>query len=241
MARKRPRFSALEQALARSHPNVRNPRDAILRGDVLVNGIVRTNPASLVRGDASITLRRPTSLRGRSKLAFALDGFDVDVRDRIALDVGAAAGGFTLALLEAGARRVYAVDAGYGQLRGSLRADLRVVNLEATNLAQLDRRLVPETIEVVTFDLSYLALSSAAPQLARVDLAQHADAIALVKPQFELHRSHLPTSRRELDDAARSATDGFTAAGWRVLAVVDSPTRGSGGAFELLLHAQRAG
>jgi 23S rRNA (cytidine1920-2'-O)/16S rRNA (cytidine1409-2'-O)-methyltransferase len=241
MARRRPRFTTLEQALGRIHPDLRDPRNAILRGDVLVDGIARTNPSSLVPRDASLALRRPTPLRGRSKLAFALDAFRVDACDRIALDVGAAAGGFTLALLDAGARCVYAVDAGHGQLRGSLRADPRVVNLEATNLAHLDRQLVPDRIDVVTFDLSYLALRDAAPQLDRVHLAGDADAIALIKPQFELHRRHLPASRQDLDDAALLASDGFTSAGWHVVGIVDSPWRGSGGAVELLLHAQRAG
>jgi 23S rRNA (cytidine1920-2'-O)/16S rRNA (cytidine1409-2'-O)-methyltransferase len=206
---------------------------------VLVDGLVRTNPASLVRRDAPIALRKPARLRGTAKLAFALKAFAVDAQDRAALDVGAAAGGFTVALLEAGARRVYAIDAGHGQLRGSLRADPRVVNLEATNVACLDRRLVPETIDVVVFDLSYLALGDAVPQLGRIGVAPGADAIALVKPQFELHRSQMPVLRADLDAAARSAAAGFRRAGWQVVAVADSPVRGSGGARELLVHARR--
>jgi 23S rRNA (cytidine1920-2'-O)/16S rRNA (cytidine1409-2'-O)-methyltransferase len=207
MARRRERLLALEHELARVHPEVHDPRAAIRRGDVLVDGIVRTNPASLVRRGASVTLRRPHPLRGRAKLAFALAAFGVVVRERTALDVGAGAGGFTLALLEAGARRVYAVDAGHGQLRGSLRIDARIVNLESTNLARLERRLVPETIDVVVFDLSYLALREAAGQLTRIDLAADAQAIALVKPQFDLGRARLPMSRKDLDDAARSAAE----------------------------------
>jgi 23S rRNA (cytidine1920-2'-O)/16S rRNA (cytidine1409-2'-O)-methyltransferase len=239
MARKRQRLRALEQELTRVYPEVQGPRESILRGDVLVDGIVRSNPASLVRRNAAITLRQPRSLRGRTKLAFALQTLDLDVRNRKALDIGAGAGGFTLALLEAGARCVYAVDAGHGQLLGSLRLDPRVVNLEATNLAVLGSRLVPETIDVVTFDLSYLELRDAVPQLAGIHLADDADAVALVKPQFELRRSHLPMSRRDLDDAARLAAEGFTAAGWSIAAVADSPVRGAGGAIELLLHARR--
>jgi 23S rRNA (cytidine1920-2'-O)/16S rRNA (cytidine1409-2'-O)-methyltransferase len=238
MSRRR-RLRALEQELRRIHPEVQNPRETILRGDVVVDGITRTNPASLVRSDAAITVRKPRSLRGRTKLASGLQMFDVDDCNRTALDIGAGTGGFTLALLEAGARRVYAVDAGHGQLLGSLRLDPRVVNLEATNLAVLGPQFVPETIDVVAFDLSYLGLRDAVPQLAGIHLADDADAIALVKPQFELRRSHLPMSRQDLDEAARVAAEGFTASGWHIAAIADSPVSGAGGAIELLLHARR--
>jgi 23S rRNA (cytidine1920-2'-O)/16S rRNA (cytidine1409-2'-O)-methyltransferase len=216
MSRRR-RLRALEQELRRIHPEVQDPRETILRGDVVVDGITRTNPASLVRSDAAITVRKPRSLRGRTKLASGLQMFDVDVCNRTALDIGAGTGGFTLALLEAGARRVYAVDAGHGQLLGSLRLDPRVVNLEATNLAVLGPQFVPETIDVVAFDLSYLGLRDAVPQLAGIHLADDAD----------------------LDEAARVAAEGFTASGWHIAAIADSPVSGAGGAIELLLHARR--
>src|SRR5207302_2622448 len=157
-----------------------------------VDGIVRTNPATLVRAGASISLREDVVLRGERKLEAALAAFALDVRGRVALDAGAAAGGFTRILLAAGARRVYAVDAGHGQLLGSLRQDPRVVNLEATNLGDLTRELVPDTIEVVTLDLSYLALADAVPQLEALRLDPQADAVALVKPQFELGLARPP-------------------------------------------------
>src|SRR5439155_6075463 len=131
------------------------------------------------REGAAITLRIDEPLRGEAKLKAALESFEIIVENRIALDVGAAAGGFTRALLDAGARRVYAVDAGHGQLLGSLRQDERVVNLEATNLALLDRALVPDTIDLVTLDLSYLSLAAAVPQLESIWLAAGAEAVAL--------------------------------------------------------------
>jgi 23S rRNA (cytidine1920-2'-O)/16S rRNA (cytidine1409-2'-O)-methyltransferase len=108
-------------------------------------------------------LRTPQPLAGEAKLRAALAAFAPAVQGRIALDVGAAAGGFTRVLLEAGARRVYAVDAGFGQLLGSLRQDPRVVNLERTNLGVLDAALVPDPIELVTIDVSYISLASAVP------------------------------------------------------------------------------
>jgi 23S rRNA (cytidine1920-2'-O)/16S rRNA (cytidine1409-2'-O)-methyltransferase len=231
---------ALVDELVRTHPWLENPKERILSGDVRVDGVVRTNPASLVRVGASIVVGTRAPLRGERKLEAALDAFRVHVVGRVALDVGAAAGGFTRVLLRAGARRVYAVDAGHGQLLGSLRQDSRVVNLEATNLGELDRALIPEAVDLATIDLSYLPLHEAVPQLERVEFAHQADAIALVKPQFELGLGSPPTSDEEFAEAVRRARAAFTGAGWAVRAVIESPVRGAHGAVEFLLHARRS-
>src|SRR3712207_2459095 len=108
----------------------------LVDGRVLVDGFPVRNPRSLVNARARVELVARERLRGEVKLGRALALLHVDVRGRVALDVGAAAGGFTKALLAAGARRVYAVDTGHGQLLGSLRQDPRVVNLERTNLGE---------------------------------------------------------------------------------------------------------
>jgi 23S rRNA (cytidine1920-2'-O)/16S rRNA (cytidine1409-2'-O)-methyltransferase len=198
------------------------------------------NPASLVRTDAAIAIVPVPALRGEAKLIAALERFDVPVHDRVALDLGAAAGGFTRVLLRAGAARVYAVDAGYGQLLGSLRQDPRVVNLERTNVGALNRLLVPDEIDVVAADLSYLPLGTAVGQVTgRVSLARDADLLGLVKPQFELGRSSAPTTAEELDAAVQAAIVGVEAAGWAVRGTMESPARGSRGAVEFLLHADR--
>ena len=157
---------------------------------------------------------------------------------RIALDVGAAAGGFTTVLLERGAVRVYAVDAGHGQLLGSLRQDPRVVNLEATNVAELSARLVPDAIEVVTVDVSYLSLSAAVAQLGALPIAPGADLVGLVKPMFELRLERDPPDTERVAEAGRVAAGGVARAGWQVLGVIPSPVRGARGARELLLHAR---
>ena len=217
-----------------------DPVAAILAGHVLVDGRIVTNPRSLVRSDAAVVVRDPQPLRGETKLRGALAGLDVPVAGRIALDLGAAAGGFTRALLAAGARRVYAVDAGHGQLRGSLRQDARVVNLESVNLGSLDRRLVPDAIDLVTMDLSYLAVASAVGQLDRVSLAPDADLVALVKPMFELRLAHAPRDRRAVLDALGHAAAGIEQAGWRVCGHLDSPVPGARGAVEVFMHARRA-
>jgi 23S rRNA (cytidine1920-2'-O)/16S rRNA (cytidine1409-2'-O)-methyltransferase len=234
----RPRLRRLREELVRAHPKIDNPEQVILRGLVLVGGRVITNPSSLVR-EGSFTIRQGKPLRGEAKLRAALRAFKVDVCDRIALDIGAAAGGFSRVLLDAGARRVYAVDAGHGQLLGSLRQDPCVVNLEATNLGDLDRGKVPDIIDVVTIDISYLALAAAVPQLERVGIAASADAIALVKPQFELGLPRPPEDPEAFREAVRRASAGFDSGGWNVMATVASPVRGSRGAVEFLLHAVR--
>jgi 23S rRNA (cytidine1920-2'-O)/16S rRNA (cytidine1409-2'-O)-methyltransferase len=211
----------------------------IAAGEILVDGLPVISPRSRLRATARVTRRAATALRGSAKLRAALAAFDVAVDGRVALDVGAAAGGFTMVLLEAGARRVYALDAGHGQLLGSLRQDPRVVNLESVNVADLDVRRVPERVEVVTVDVSYLSVSATVAQLNRIQLAPHADLVALVKPMFELRAPTAPSDRASLDAALSVASAGVTVAGWDVRRSMNSPVRGARGARELLLHAQR--
>jgi 23S rRNA (cytidine1920-2'-O)/16S rRNA (cytidine1409-2'-O)-methyltransferase len=165
--------------------------------------------------------------------------FGVAVAGRVALDAGAAAGGFTRVLVARGARRVYAVDAGFGQLVGSLRQDPRVVVRERTNLGGLDRRAVPEPIGLVTLDLSCLAVAAAAPQLGRLVLAAGAELVAVVKPIYELRLAGPPADPAVCGRAVRAAEAGLRAAGWRPCGAVPSPVRGGRGAVEALLHATR--
>jgi 23S rRNA (cytidine1920-2'-O)/16S rRNA (cytidine1409-2'-O)-methyltransferase len=177
-------------------------------------------------------------VRGEAKLRHALRTMAVPVAGRVALDVGAAAGGFTRVLLEAGAARVYAVDAGHGQLLGSLRRDPRVVALERTNLGVLGPHVVPDLVEVVTMDLSYLPVARAAPQLEAVTRARDADLVALVKPQHELGLA-TPPDEHGVAEAVVHATEGLAASGWDVVGATRSPVLGSRGAVEWLVHARR--
>lgn len=189
MARKaRRRLRPLQQELARARPDIADPAVVIAAGHVWVDGRNVSNPASLVPVGASLRVRPSRTLRGELKLGAALAAFGVPVGG-VAVDVGASAGGFTRALLAAGAERVYAVDAGFGQLRGSLRNDPRVVNLEGVNLAEVE---IGEPVDVVTVDVSYLALADAVPQLERLVFAPGAQLVALVKPMFELHAAQPP-------------------------------------------------
>lgn len=219
------------------YPELGDPEAEIRAGHVWVDGFPVRNPESRVSTRASIVWQPPQALRGEAKLRAALAAFAPAIEDRVALDVGAAAGGFTRVLLEAGARRVYAVDAGHGQLIGSLRQDPRVVNLERTNLGELDPVRIPERIDVVTIDVSYVSLARALPQLERVSFAHDAELVALVKPMYELGLATLPPEE-QLPDALARATAGAERAGWTVLGTVRSPVVGARGAIEFLLHAR---
>jgi 23S rRNA (cytidine1920-2'-O)/16S rRNA (cytidine1409-2'-O)-methyltransferase len=236
----RPRFVALTQRVRQLYPRLGDPARAISDGLVRVDGVIVTNPRSRISVAAAVTVASPPAPpRGARKLAAGLDAFTVPVAGSVALDVGASTGGFTHALLAAGARRVYAIDAGYGQLLGSLRLDDRVVNLERTNLGVLGAALVPDVIEIVTIDLSYLSLARAAPQLETVAIAATAELIALVKPMYELGLAHPPGEPELQAKAVVLAAAAFEETGWHAPRSIRSPLTGRHGAVEYLLHLHR--
>jgi 23S rRNA (cytidine1920-2'-O)/16S rRNA (cytidine1409-2'-O)-methyltransferase len=242
MARRRPaKMATLSKRVGELLEGGGDPDEPIRAGHVTVDGGVVTNPASMVRAGSAVQLREGRVLRGVRKLGAALEQWpDIDLEGAVALDAGASAGGFTRALLDAGAARVYAVEAGFGQLIGSLRQDQRVVNLERTNIGDLDAATVPDALTAITLDLGYLALATAVPQLgARLDIAPGAELMALVKPMFELGLGEPPDDRATLDEALRHAREGIEAGGWSVVDAIDSPVKGSKGARELFVRARR--
>ncbi len=214
---------------------------ALIRGRrVVVDGRIIDNPNAWIPVRASVVLQADRPLRGTVKLRAALEKSDVDPRAKACLDVGAAAGGFTSALVEAGARVIYAIDTGYGQLLGSLRQDPRVVNLERVNLAHLDRRLIPEEIDLVTIDLSYVPLAVGLGQLDRVGLSPTAGLLALIKPSFELTAGRPVREPAEVDRAVDLVVGAALDAGWRAIQTFPSSLPGAGGTPEVILHARRA-
>ncbi len=240
MSRKhRAPFVALVQLLAHHRPTLPDPAQAVAEGRVLVDGRTITNPRARVRRDARLELLTPRPLRGHTKLTTALDALGLDVADAVCLDVGAAAGGFTAALLDRGASRVYAVDAGFGQLAGRLRVDPRVVNLERTNLSELDESIVDEPIDVVTMDLSYLSAARAVGQLESVRYATDARLLVLVKPTFELQARSVVTDADSVREALRIAIDAVGLHAWHVTACTIPAVTGAGGAVEAFLLATR--
>jgi 23S rRNA (cytidine1920-2'-O)/16S rRNA (cytidine1409-2'-O)-methyltransferase len=234
------KFRNVIDHLAHARPDLPDPEGALTAGHVLIDGRVVTNPRSQVRADASVVIKPPRALRGEDKLRAALDGFAVDVTDRECVDLGASAGGFTRVLLEHGARRVFAVDAGHGQLRGELRNHSRVVNLERTNIGDLSAIPRCAPIGAVTMDLSYLSVAGAVPQIETLWFTHDADLIALVKPMFELGLDSPPEDDRSLRRALDMAVAGVEGGPWHVVGTMPSPVAGSKGAREWLMHARRA-
>lgn len=160
----------------------------ILGGGIHVDGRVVTKPSTPVDSSVSLSLAReplPYVSRGGIKLRHALDHFNVSTLEMIAADIGASTGGFTDVMLQAGAKRVYAIDVGYGQLAWSLRNDPRVVVMERTNARHL--QALPELVDVVAVDVSFISLRHILPAVRRL-LRPNGQAIILIKPQFEAGR-----------------------------------------------------
>ncbi len=162
----------------------------ICAGELLVDGVTVDKPGTPVAPEAVLTLiaKPPFVGRGGSKLEAALERFPVAVADAVAADVGASTGGFTDCLLQRGARKVYAIDVGYGQLAWALRNDARVVVMERVNARYLDR--LPEPVSLIVSDVSFISLGliySAAVQW----LAEAGEVVSLIKPQFEAGREHV--------------------------------------------------
>lgn len=159
----------------------------VMAGHVLVNEHRLDKPGMLVPRDAILRVRGRSRYASRAgyKLEAALEHFAVEVTEHVALDCGASTGGFTDCLLQHGAALVYAVEVGYGQLVGRLRADCRVRNLERTNLSDLTLPKLQPPPSLVTLDLSYLSLTTALP-IAATLLAPHGQILTLVKPLFEV-------------------------------------------------------
>ena len=221
-------------------------RALILAGHVLVGDRPGTKAGEQVAADAPIRLREPDHpwvSRGGVKLAHALDTLGVPVAGRTALDVGASTGGFCDVLLSRGARRVYAVDVGYGQLDLKLRRDDRVVVLERTNARALSREQVPEPVDLCTIDVSFISLRLILPPVAAL-LGPGADVLAMVKPQFEAGRGGAPGGVVR-DETRRGSIVGaiadFAAAqGFAVRGQCDSPIRGPKGNLETFLWLSAA-
>ena len=128
--------------------------------------------------------------RGGHKLAGALDSFALQVADVVAIDVGASTGGFTDCLLQRGAKRIYAVDVGYGQLAWELRQDQRVIVIERTNIRHMPDHAIPETVDLITIDVSFISLKIVVPAVIRF-LKPDASILALIKPQFEVGKGQV--------------------------------------------------
>jgi 23S rRNA (cytidine1920-2'-O)/16S rRNA (cytidine1409-2'-O)-methyltransferase len=217
---------------------------AIEAGLVIADDVVVRKASEEIPLDARISAHAPHPYvsRGGVKLAAALDRFRFDPKDRVCLDVGASTGGFTQVLLERGARRVYAVDVGRGQLHESLRTRPEVVSLEETDIRGLSPARLDAPPDLVTVDVSFISLKLVLPAALALAKAP-TQLIALIKPQYEAGRAALKKGvvrDKAVHVAVCADISAFVASlGWRVVGVIPSPIAGGDGNLEFLLGAVR--
>ncbi len=169
-------------------PSRARARDLIKSGHVLINGFPAEKPGTMVTAQSAITLKKeaiPYVSRGGLKLEKAFGVFPIHIQNAVCLDIGASTGGFTDCLLQHGAGKVYAVDVGYGQLAWKLRQDRRVVVIERTNARHITLEEIPESVDLVTIDVSFISLRLIVPAVLPL-MKTTAGLIALIKPQFEV-------------------------------------------------------
>jgi 23S rRNA (cytidine1920-2'-O)/16S rRNA (cytidine1409-2'-O)-methyltransferase len=228
-------------------PSRAKARDAILRGHVTVDGRKAEKPAQTVRPDAAIAFDDPAAdyvSRAALKLVAALDHFGYSPAGLAALDLGASTGGFTEVLLRRGARRVFGVDVGHGQLHRRIAEDPRVVNLEGVNARDLKPARITEKVGAITADVSFISLKLALPPALAL-AADPAWGVFLVKPQFEVGREGIGKGGVVRDRAlGRKSADDIAAwleadMGWTVDGLIGSPIEGGDGNHEYLVGVRR--
>ena len=235
--------------VARGLAESRTRAQALIMAGAVFSGERKIAKAGdMLAEDAALEVRgkdHPWVSRGGIKLDHGLTHFRFDVAGAVALDVGSSTGGFTDVLLSRGAAKVYAVDVGTNQLAWKLRQDPRVVVHEQTNARNLDRTIVPEPVDIIVCDASFIGLAKVLA--SALDLARPGGKlVALVKPQFEAGRAEVGKGGVVRDPAVHQrvcdeAAAGVAAQGWTVLGVTESPITGPEGNREFLLGAEKAG
>ena len=216
----------------------------IMARRVMVGEQYVDKPGAQVSADDALRvleLEHPWVGRGGMKLAHAFREFGIDVTGKICADIGASTGGFTDVMLKSGAKKVYAIDVGYGQIDQSLRMDRRVVNREKTNARYLGPEDFEETIDFVSIDVSFISLKMILPPVATF---LRGELVALIKPQFEVGKADVGKGGIVRDAGKRrEAVDGVVESarenGFDVRGVIDSPIKGAEGNVEYLMHALR--
>lgn len=247
----RGRKRRLDQILVeRGHAGTRAQAQGLVMAGLVYSGDRRLDkPGQSLAEDVPLSVRgkeHPWVSRGGIKLAQALELFDIDPKGVVCLDVGASTGGFTDVLLQSGAAKVYAVDVGHGQLAWKLRNDPRVVVLERINARYLTTNDVPEAIDLIVADASFIGLETLLP--TPMALAKPGAAlVALIKPQFEAGKGRVgkggvvrdPEIHREVRERIRAWID--SRPGWQVIGEAESPITGPSGNKEFLIAARLTG
>jgi 23S rRNA (cytidine1920-2'-O)/16S rRNA (cytidine1409-2'-O)-methyltransferase len=244
VAKRRADQLLVDQGLAESRAKA---QALILAGLVSAGGRRIDKPGTALSEETALALSGPDHpwvSRGGVKLEFAFGHFAIDAVGRVALDIGASTGGFTDVLLARGAARVHAVDVGRGQLAWKLRQDPRVVVHEATNGRYLTGAQIPEPIDLITCDASFIGLLTLLPAPLAL-AADRAQLVALIKPQFEAGAKAVGKGGVVRDPGVHQAVCQRVAAwvsaqpGWTVIGIVESPIQGPAGNREFLIYARR--
>lgn len=216
-------------------------RNEIIAGWVKVNGETVRTPSRIVFETDKVVVERPGGLfvsRGGEKLKRAIESFGIDLKGTTAVDLGASTGGFTHCMLVYGAKKVYAIDVGYGQLDYSIRSDERVVVMERTNARDLDRSMFAEKIDFVTADLSFISIIKIFPKI--IEVFSPVKGVVLIKPQFEAGQSeHKKGVVRKIETHVNILSRTLNAVsdlGISIKGVDYSPIKGPKGNIEFLLY-----
>lgn len=223
-------------------------RAFIMEGKVLVDGIRVDKAGIQVAIDAPIEVRgedHPYVSRGGKKLEGALKTFGIDPKGMVVMDVGASTGGFTDCVLQRGAKRVYAIDVGYGQLAWKLQRDPRVVNLERRNIRFLKREEVGDELDLILIDTSFISIEKFIPHVLGF-LASGGTILSLIKPQFEVGKREVGKGGVVKDDrlhqkVVERISEFCLALGLKVLGVIESPILGQKGNKEFFIYLKREG
>jgi len=214
-----------------------------MAGKILVNNQIMDKPGALINREDDIVLKGedfPYVSRGGLKLEKVLQTLELDITGFICLDVGASTGGFTDCLLQHGASRVFAVDVGYGQLAWKLRQDPRVVVIEQTNIRHMPAEILPQHVDLVTIDVSFISLKIVVPAVMKF-MKKSAVILALIKPQFEVGKGNVgkggvvrdPSQHAEV---IKDLSFFFTKQGLLCQTVIPSPIPGPKGNKEFIIH-----
>jgi 23S rRNA (cytidine1920-2'-O)/16S rRNA (cytidine1409-2'-O)-methyltransferase len=221
-------------------------RPLIMAGKVMVEGRTVDKPGTKVEVGAHLQVRgsdQPYVSRGGVKLEGALNAFGIDPTGLVVMDVGASTGGFTDCVLQKGARKVYAVDVGYGKLAWKLQKDPRMINLERRNIRYLKREEVPEEVDLILIDTSFISIEKFLPQLLEF-LKKRGILVGLIKPQFEVGKGEVgkggvvrdPSLHQKVTDRISQFSRGL---GLSVLGLVESPLLGPKGNKEFFIYLRK--
>jgi 23S rRNA (cytidine1920-2'-O)/16S rRNA (cytidine1409-2'-O)-methyltransferase len=227
-------------------PSRERARSLIMEGKVSIEGQKMDKPGTKVDVEAEIHIRgegRPYVSRGGEKLEGALEAFGIDLKGMVVMDVGASTGGFTDCVLQRGARKVYAVDVGYGQLAWKLQKDPRVINLEKRNIRYLKRGEVEEEMDLILVDTSFISIEKFLPHLLGF-LKRGGRLVSLVKPQFEVGKGEVGKGGVVRDSALHQKvieriSEFSRGLGLSVLGVMESPLFGPRGNKEFFLYLKK--